>query len=78
MYLDANDLYGWAMSQKLPVDGFKWQDDLSRFNERFIKSYNEKSDIGYFLEVDVKYPKKNYLVLIKIYHFYLKEKNYKM
>ena len=58
MYLDANDLYGWAMSQKLPVDGFKWQDDLSRFNERFIKSYNEKSDIGYFLEVDVKYPKK--------------------
>ena len=78
MYLDANDLYGWAMSQKLPVDGFKWQDDLSRFNERFIKSYNEKSDIGYFLEVDVKYPKKNYLVLIKIYRFYLKEKNYKM
>ena len=53
MYLDANNLYGWAMSQKLPVNGFKWENDLSRFNERFIKNYNEKIDIGYFLEVDV-------------------------
>ena len=59
-YLDANNLYGWAMSQKLPVDGFKWikEDNLSKFNEKFIKSYNENSDKGYFLEVDVKYPKK--------------------
>ena len=57
--LDANNLYGWAMSQKLPVDGFRWvkENDLSNFNEKFIKSYNEKSDKGYFLEVDVKYPK---------------------
>ena len=58
MYLDANNLYGWAMSQKLPVNGFKWENDLSRFNEDFIKNYNENSDIGYFLEVDVEYPKK--------------------
>ena len=57
-YLDANNLYGWAMSQKLPVNGFKWENDLSRFNEDFIKNYNENSDIGYFLEVDVEYPKK--------------------
>ena len=41
MYLDANNLYGWAMSQKLPVNGFKWENDLSRFNKRFIKNYNE-------------------------------------
>ena len=36
-YLDANDLYGWAMSQKLPVDGFKWveEGDLLKFNENF-------------------------------------------
>ena len=47
------------MSQKLPIDGFKWveENDLSKFNEKFIKSYNEISDKGYFLEVDVKYPK---------------------
>ena len=37
MYSDANNLYGWAMSQKLPVNGFKWENDLSRFNEDFIK-----------------------------------------
>ena len=58
-YLDANNLYGWAMSQKLMVNGFKWVEKsrLSRFNERFIKNYNENSDIGYFLEVDIDYPK---------------------
>ena len=57
-YLDANNLYGWAMYQKLPINGFKWVEKLSRFNKRFIKNYNENSDGGYFLEVDVKYPKK--------------------
>ena len=59
-YLDANNLYGWAMSQKLPVDGFEWieKDDLSKFNESFIKNYNENSDKGYISEVDVEYPKK--------------------
>ena len=57
MYLDANNLYGWAMSKKLPVNGFKWENDLSRFNEKFIKNYNENSDVGYFLEVDAQYPK---------------------
>ena len=36
-YLDGNNLYGWTMSQKLPVNGFKWENDLSRFNEDFIK-----------------------------------------
>ena len=58
MYLDANNLYGWKLSQKLPINGFKWvgKSKLSRFNERFIKNYNESSDIGYFLEVDVDYP----------------------
>ena len=38
MYLDTNNLYGWAMSQKLPVNGFKLENDVSRFNDRFIKA----------------------------------------
>ena len=58
MYLDASNLYGKIMSLKLPGNGFKWEDDLSRFNERFIKSYNENSSKEYLLEVDVEYPKK--------------------
>ena len=57
-YLDTNNLYGWAMSQKLPANGFKWIEDTSEINEEFIKNYNEDNDKGYILEVDVKYPKK--------------------
>ena len=68
MYLDANNLYGRAMSQNLPINSFKWVEKLSKFNDRFIKNYNENSDIGYFFEVDVKYPK-NYLIFIKISNF---------
>ena len=45
------------MSQKLPAKGFRIENDLSKFNENFIKNYNEDSDIGYFLLVDVEYPK---------------------
>ena len=57
MHLDANNLYGWAMSGKLPINGFKWVKKLSKFNESFMKNYDENSDRGYFLEVDVDYPK---------------------
>ena len=57
IYLHANNLYGQAMSQKLPVNSFKWVEKLSRFNETFIKNQNENSDIGYFLEVDIDYSK---------------------
>ena len=48
------------MSQKLPVTNFKWikKDDISKFNEAFIKNYDENSDKGYIFEVDVKYPEK--------------------
>ena len=45
------------MSQKLPVDGFKWKKNMLKFNDDFIKNYDEDSDKGYILEVDVEYPK---------------------
>ena len=44
------------MSQRLPVNNFKWIKHTSQFNEDFIKSYNEESDEG--LEVDVQYLEK--------------------
>ena len=52
------NLYGWAMSQKFPVNGFKWIEYTSKINKEFIKNYDENNDKGYILEVDVKYPKK--------------------
>ena len=61
-YLDANNFYGWAMSQKLPVNGFEWVEDLSQFKEDFIKNYDEDSNKGYFLEVVVEYPKKLFIL----------------
>ena len=44
-HLDANNLHGWAMSQKLPINSFRWVEKLPRFNEIFIKNYNGNSDI---------------------------------
>ena len=51
MYLDTNNLYGWAMSRKLPVNGFEYAKQLSdcnsiEFAEHFIKDYDENSDKG--------------------------------
>ena len=48
-YLDANNLYGWAMSQKRLVNGLEWVEDLSQFKEDFIKNY-ENSDKEFFLK----------------------------
>ena len=52
-YLDANNLYGWAMSQPLPTGGFKWVD----VNPNEISELVTRTDKGYLLEVDVSYPK---------------------
>ena len=51
--LDANNLYGWAMSQPLPTGGFKWVD----VNPNEISELATRTDKGYILEVDVSYPK---------------------
>lgn len=53
-YLDANNLYGWAMIKKLPYSGFQWVDPLT---EDFIMNYEESNEKGYTLEVDLHYPK---------------------
>ena len=60
MYWDANNLYGWEISQNLPVDGFEWKKNTSKFNEKFIKNYKKDSDIEDILEVGVEYPKSLY------------------
>ena len=72
MYVDANNLYGWAMGKKLPVDSFKWVDDLTMFTDDFIKRYDEESDIVYLLLVDIEYPK-HFACYIVIYLFCLTE-----
>ena len=64
-FVDANNLYEWAMLQKLPVDGFEWVEDLSVIDEDF----EEDSDVGYIIEADIEYPKdlqslQNYLPLL--------------
>ena len=71
-YWDVNNLYGWEMSQNLPVNDFEGIEETSQFNEDFIKNYNDKSDEGYSLEVDIQY-QKNYMNFIMTYHFYQEE-----
>ena len=55
MYLDANNLYGWAMSQYLPTGNFKWlsQNQIEKTN---LGKYTENSTKGLILEVDLEYP----------------------
>ena len=57
-YLDANNLYGKAMTEKLAVRGFRWMDDISRIDEDFVRGYDKNDIKGYILEVDVDYPNK--------------------
>ena len=57
MYLDANNLYGCAMSKKLPLNGFLWSKKLNKYTSDFIKIYDENSSLGYLLVVDINYPK---------------------
>ena len=56
-YLDANNLYEWAICKKLPLNSFLWSSNLNKYTSNFIKNYNDNSDLRYLLEVDVHYPK---------------------
>ena len=69
-YWDLNNLYGWAMLQK-EISNFEWVENAS-FKKDFMKNYNEESDEGYFLEVDV-YILKNHINFRMSYPFYFKE-----
>ena len=60
MYVDANNLCGWAVCEKLPVDKFTWETDLSTFTDDFIKNCYSHSDMGYIFYVDITYPKEVY------------------
>ena len=53
IYLDKNNLYGWTMSEYLPYGEFEWLKNIDEFD---VMSINKKSEIGYFLEVDIEYP----------------------
>ena len=57
LYVDANNLYGWAMSKKLPIEGFVCCGNLKTFTSEFIRNYDEDSDTGYLLEIDIEYTK---------------------
>ena len=46
IYWNVNNLYGWAMSQEIPVNDFTWVEEKSKFNEGSIKIYNGDSNIG--------------------------------
>ena len=56
MYLDANNLYGWDMSQYLPTGGFKWLTE-KQINNINLADYKDDSKKGLILEVDLEYPK---------------------
>ena len=73
-YLDANNLYGWAMSQKLPTHGFKWVDyDKTKVLELLEKRDTNK---GYVFEVDLEYPKKLWKSVVIITCFLTQLKTY--
>ena len=52
MYLDANNLYGWAMSQPLPTRRLKWLKE-----DKWDVIFKKKEGTGHFIECDLEYPK---------------------
>ena len=71
-YLDANNLCGWAMSQKLPVDGLKWEKNTLKLNEDFIKTMMKIVIKDIFLKQTLNILK-IYMICIVIYCSYQKK-----
>ena len=73
-YLDANNLYGWAISKKLPVNGFRWldSDKINEINEEFIKTIMKMKIKVIFLKwmLDIQ---RDYMIYTVIYHSYQNE-----
>ena len=57
MYLDANNLCEWGISEKMSLNSLKWRKIINELNKKFIKNYYEDSDKRCILEIDVEYPK---------------------
>src|SRR5690606_27749687 len=59
-YLDANNLYGWAMSKKLPTHGFKFltEEEIKKVTADLLANSLDTSKYGYIFEVDLGYPEK--------------------
>ena len=55
-YWNLNNFYGWKMSQKLHLGGFKLVEETSQFKKDFIKNITVDSGIGHFLGADLQYP----------------------
>ena len=71
-YQDVDNLYDWAMPQKLPVNKFEWVEDASQFNEDFIKTVMKKVIKDIFSKLMFNFLK-NYINFIMICQFYLKK-----
>ena len=72
-YWNVNNLYGWAMSQKLPRNNFEWIEETFQFRDDFIKNIMKKVMKDIFLKLIFNILK-NCLKFIMIYHFYQKER----
>jgi hypothetical protein len=57
LYLDANNLYGWAMSQPLPLGDFKWDLDTDLWTTQRILDIDVLGEHGWLMEVDLDYPR---------------------
>lgn len=55
-YLDANNLYGYAMSEYLPIGNYHWDTSIDKFTSEYISTISDTNDTGYIIEVDLEYP----------------------